>query len=308
MNILFKMDTFKYLVSRGIKGIWKNIMPVITSVITMTICILLFGIVSAICMNLQAASVNMAANVTISAFMNEGVSDERLVDIGNEIRANEYTDTAVYITDEQTWEAYKRDYFDGKEELAESFKDDNPLAGSGHFDIHMHDISKQSEFVSYLESIPEIRQVNQSQQVALVFTDMNKIIILFFVTIVFLLSVISVFLIQNAVNTSISMRNIEISIMKSVGATELFIQFPFVVEGIVMGIFGSAIPLLLFYVVYRKAMAYVNMRFETLRNLLDFVPEGKIFHILIPASLCMGIGMGLVGSISIIHRKVSKMQ
>ena len=306
MNIILKFDTFRYLVGRGIKGVKRNRTPVATSVTTMVICILLFGIVTAICMNLRAASRNLASNVSISVFINEDTTDDRIIGISDEIRNNEYTESVIFITEEQAWEEYKRDYFDGKEELAASFKDDNPLTGSGHFDIHIKDLSKQGDYIAFLDAIDGVRQVNQSQQVAMVFTDMNKMIIVFFVSIIVLLAIISVFLIQNAISSSITMRIQEISIMRSIGATEIFIQFPFVVEGIVIGIMGSLIPLVLFYIMYRNIITYISVRFESLNSLLDFVSEKDIFRMLIPASLFMGIGIGLLGSMTIIHRKITK--
>lgn len=308
MKILFKFDVIRYLVRKGFGGIARNKGAAGNSVATMVICVLLFGTVSAIYMNLHAASVGMAANVTISAFVSEDITDERLVEIGDIIRSHELTSSAVYITGDQTWEEYKREYFDGKEELAESFRDDNPLAGSGHYDIHIKDISRQGEYIDFLGTMGELRQINQSQQVAAVFTDMNKLIIVFFASVIFLLMVISVFLVQNAVSTSISARSMEISVMRSIGATEMFIQFPFVVEGLIMGIMGSSIPLVVFFFMYRRIIAYVTVRFASLENLLSFVPERDVFRMLVPTALCMGIGMGLLGSMTTVHGKISKMR
>ena len=84
--------------------------------------------------------------------------------------------------------------------------------------------------------------------------------------------------------------------MKYIGATDFFVRFPFVVEGILIGLVGAGIPLAIIYVVYNKAVTYVLERFSILTNLLTFLPVSEIFHILLPLSLGIGVGIGFLGS------------
>lgn len=107
---------------------------------------------------------------------------------------------------------------------------------------------------------------------------------------------VSVFLISNTVTIGINVRREEITIMKYIGATDFFVRSPFVVEGILIGLVGAGIPLAIIYFVYNKAVAYVLDRFSILTNLLTFLPVKEIFHILLPLSLGIGVGIGFLGS------------
>ena len=111
-----------------------------------------------------------------------------------------------------------------------------------------------------------------------------------------LLLAVSVFLISNTVTIGINVRREEITIMKYIGATDFFVRFPFVVEGILIGLVGAGIPLAIIYVVYNKAVTYVLERFSILTNLLAFLPVSEIYHILLPLSLGIGVGIGFLGS------------
>lgn len=304
--MLFKLGSLWHLTKKGFDNIKKNLAPSIASIITMTICILLFGIFYAICANLSNIAGNIESGVTISVFMKEDVTEQRLSEIGNLIRENDAVESVSYISGEQTWNEYKKDYFEGKEELAMGFEEDNPLANSGHYDVHMKDLSKQSDLVTYVASLDGVRLINQSQEVANVFADLNHMIIVFSFAIITMLILVSVFLIQNMISTSINMREKEISIMHDIGATNLFIQYPFIVEAIIIGSVGIIIPLIIFHMIYKMIISYVETRLVSLGNLFSFLPINQIFHVLVIDSLIIGIGISIVGSIIVLHKKIKK--
>ena len=85
--------------------------------------------------------------------------------------------------------------------------------------------------------------------------------------------------------------------MKLIGATNFFVRAPFIVEGIVIGLIGSLIPLVLVYYMYDTVIQYIIGRFSVVQNLFAFVPVKEIFAVLIPLSAGIGIGLGLIGSI-----------
>ena len=115
--------------------------------------------------------------------------------------------------------------------------------------------------------------------------------------IILILLLVSVFLISNTVTMGIAVRKDEINIMKYIGATDFFVRAPFVVEGILIGLIGSLIPLVIIYFVYTHVITYVASRFTMLSSLLNFLPVGEFYHNhLIPISLAIGIGIGFFGS------------
>ena len=114
--------------------------------------------------------------------------------------------------------------------------------------------------------------------------------------IIFILLLVSIFLISNTVTMGIAVRKDEINIMKYIGATDFFVRAPFVVEGILIGLIGSVIPLIIIYFVYTHVITYVVSRFTMLSSLLNFLPVETVFNSLIPISLLIGIGIGFFGS------------
>ena len=84
--------------------------------------------------------------------------------------------------------------------------------------------------------------------------------------------------------------------MKYIGAKDFVVRSPFVIEGLIIGIFGAAIPLTLLYFLYDKAVEYIMTRFSILQNIIDFLPVGTVYQFLLPIGLIMGIGIGFLGS------------
>lgn len=138
-----------------------------------------------------------------------------------------------------------------------------------------------------------------------VLTDANRLIGYVSIAIIAILVCVAVFLISNTVNTGISVRKEEIAIMKLIGATDFFVRGPFIVEGILIGLIGSVIPLAVLYSLYEKIIGYVGDKFHFLDNMLTFVPVNSIFKILLPVGLILGVGIGYIGSRVTLHRHLN---
>lgn len=160
----------------------------------------------------------------------------------------------------------------------------------------MNDISMQQTLVTYLQSVDGIREVKQSAVVANTLTDFNKLIGYVSAGIIIILLGVAVFLISNTITVGISVRREEIGIMKLIGATDYFVRAPFVVEGIVIGLIGAAIPLGILYVLYGRIIDYIGDKFSFISNMMKFLPADEVFHTLVPVALILGVGIGFIGS------------
>ena len=160
----------------------------------------------------------------------------------------------------------------------------------------MEDISQQSSLVSYLEGLDHVSRVRQSEMVANTLTDFNRLVSIVSAVIILILICVAVFLISNTVRTGIAVRKEEIGIMKVIGATDYFARAPFIVEGILIGLIGAAIPLIILHAMYGRIIEYVANRFGFLNNLLTFLPVDTVFQILLPVGLILGVGIGYIGS------------
>lgn len=291
-----RISTFFYTIKQGIVNIWKNKLFSLVSIATMTACIFLFGLFYMIVVNFQSMVKDAESGVAVTVLFDEGISDQRIEEIGELISERPEVSHYDFISADEAWESFKEVYFEGNEAAATSFAGDNPLANSASYAIYMNDISMQDSLVTYLKSVDGVREVKQSQQVANTLTDFNSLIGYISAGVILILLGVAVFLISNTITVGISVRKEEIAIMKLIGATDYFVRAPFVVEGIVIGLIGAAIPLGILYALYGKIVMYISDKFSFISNMMKFLSVNEIFHNLIPVALILGVGIGFIGS------------
>lgn len=288
-------STIWFLLKQGIKNIKRNWMFSIASILTMAACIFLVGIFYSIVNNVNSIAHKVEQEVPVTVFFDEGTTEEQIKEIGKLIEARPEVEKLVYQSADEAWESFKDQYFQGSE-AAEGFRDDNPLVNSSNYQVYMNEIEKQGDLVQYITSLEHVREVNQSEDAANALGNFNKLVSYASIIIIVILLVISVFLISNTISVGISVRKEEIGIMKYIGATDSFVRSPFVLEGIILGIIGAAIPLTILYFLYSSTVNYILTKFNVLTGIVDFIPVGEIYQILIPIGLALGIGIGFVGS------------
>lgn len=288
-------STIWFTLKQGIKNIKRNWMFSIASVLTMAACILLFGIFYSIVNNVSSIAHKVEEEVPVTVFFNEGTTQEQMEAVGALIAQRPEVARIEFESADEAWEKMKQDYFGGSD-MADGFKDDNPLIDSSNYHVYMNDINRQSELVAYIQSLENVREVNQSEQAAKTLGSINRLVSYVSIAIIAVLLLISIFLISNTISVGISVRKEEIGIMKYIGATDGFVRSPFVLEGVVLGIIGAAIPLVGLYFGYNSAISYVLNRFNVLTGVVEFIPAGEIYRTLLPIGLGLGIGIGLVGS------------
>ena len=282
----------------------------LASIATMSACIFLFGLFFAIIANFQYIIRTAEEGVAITVFFDEDATDEQIQNIGDELRARDDVADVKYVSADQAWEDFQEEYFGDNPELAEGFKDDNPLAGSDNYEVYMKTSddnenliarsrslsATQQDLVKFAQSLDGVRQVNKSDVVANTLSSVNMLVAYVSVAIITILLGVSIFLISNTVTMGITVRKEEIAIMKYIGAKDFVVRSPFVIEGLIIGIIGAAIPLALLYVLYDKAVQYVMEKFSILQNIIDFLPVSSVYTLLLPIGLVMGIGIGFLGS------------
>lgn len=293
-----RISTFFYTIRQGFRNIFRNKLFSLASIATITACLFMFGIFYSVVVNLQSMVQNAEEGVCVTVFFEEGLDDASIQAIGEKIRGRVEVSEMEYISADEAWEEWLADY---PPEYAEGFTE-NPLANCANYRVYLSDVSMQDSLVTYLESTPGVRKINRSQFTADVLSGFNSLLGYVSVGLIVILLGVSIFLISNTVTIGINVRKEEITIMKYIGATDFFVRFPFVVEGMLIGLVGAGIPLIIIYFVYNKAVAYVLDRFSILTNLLVFLPVTEIFHVLLPLSLGIGVGIGFVGSFATVRK------
>lgn len=291
-----KISTLGYSIVQGFKNIKRNKMFSFTSVCTITACLFLFGIFFFLVSNVQYMVKHMENSVAVTAFLDEEITDSQIAQIGIDLKKRQDVEKVEYISPEQAWENFKAQNFENQQELVETFADDNPLADSASYEIYVKDVENQSELVDSLKQMEGIRKVNCSDQTAKALITFNRLVSVVSMFIITILVAVSLFLISTTISVGISVRKEEIGIMRLIGATDFFVQGPFIVEGIVIGLIGAIIPLAGLVIIYYRLIDWVVTKFSLLSDWLVFMDLRSEFVILVPICLGIGVGIGLLGS------------
>ena len=296
-----RFSTLIYTIKQGIVNIFRNKWYSLASMATISACLFMFGIFYSLVANFQYIVKEAQDGVAVTVFFEEGISDERIAEIGSLIEKRAEVSHVNFVSADAAWESFKDDYLG---EYADGFGDDNPLPNSANYEVYLNDVSMQDSLVTYVESLEGVRRVNRSEVTANTLSGMNKLICYASAGIIAILLAVSIFLISNTVTIGISVRKEEINIMKYIGATDFFVRAPFVIEGILIGLAGSVLPLAIIYVIYNNVIAYVSTRFSMLSQLLKFLTVDQVFQVLMPISLIIGIGIGFFGSFSTVRKHI----
>ena len=306
-----KISTLLYTIKQGFVNIFRNKWYSLASIATISACLFLFGLFYSIVANFQNILKTAEEGVSVTVFFHsewdgceshiEGQipSEQQIEEIGQEIAKRAEVSDVQFKSADEAWATFGPDYFG--EDYAEGFPE-NPLAGEDSYEIFLSDVSMQDALVTWLQSIPQVRKVNYSEMTANTLSGLNLLIAYVSMGIIVILLAGRLFLISNTVAIGISVRSEEINIMKYIGATDFFVRAPFVLEGMLIGLIGAAVPLGLIYSLYNYALNYIVERFLVLSGFLNFLSVDEVFHFLIPVSLGVGVGIGFLGSISTVRK------
>ena len=293
-----RISSFFYTLRQGFRNLFRNKLFTLASIATIGACLFLFGLFYAIVTNFEHIVRTAEEGGSVWVFFDEGLEDIRIQQIGDMIAKRPEVSDINFVSAEEAWEGFKAEYLG---EYGDGFTE-NPLENSANYQVYLNDVSMQSALVTYLESVEGVRQVNRSELAATTLTGVNALIAYVSVGIIAILLAVSIFLISNTVTIGISVRKEEINIMKYIGATDFFVRSPFVVEGMLIGLIGAAIPLGFIYTLYNVVLSYVMERFSMLSSLLSFVTVEEVFRVLVPISLGLGVGIGFLGSFTTVRK------
>lgn len=293
-----KINTLGYSVKQGLKNIQRNLLFSLASVGTIVACLFLFGMFYSIILNLEHEITSIENSLTISVFFEEGTSENQIMNIGEVLKKLDNIDTIQYVSADKAWNNYIDDMYDGDQEYVNSvFGEDNPLENSSSYELTLKDISKQKKTVMEVEGISGVRRVNSSDGIAKSLNSLRNLLSYVSIGIIGILLFVSLFLISNTITIGISVRKEEIAIMKLIGAKDIFVRAPFLVEGIIIGLVGSVIPLGILYFMYNAMTEYLTGHFTVVANLVDFVSVGQVFKGMAPIAILLGTGVGFFGSL-----------
>lgn len=225
-----RISTIGYVIKQGVKNIGRNMMFSLASIATMSACIFLFGLFFSILFNFQYIIKSAEEGVAITVFFEDGITQAQIDNIGQALRGRDDVSDVKYVSADDAWEEFRTKYFGENEELADGFRNDNPLANSSNYEVYMKTLdddkditlmgggkslsSTQQDLVRFAGSLDGVRSVKKSDLVANMLSSVNVLVAYISVAIILLLFGVSIFLISNTVAMGITVRKEEIAIMK----------------------------------------------------------------------------------------------
>ena len=187
-----------------------------------------------------------------------------------------------YVSAEEAWESYKKDVFQGNEELLKGSKEQSAKR-IRFYEITLKEVKSYKQVVSHLETIDGVRKVRYSEGAAEGMTKTVTMERILAGGIILILMAVSIFLVSNTVSIGVAVREEEISIMKLIGANG-FIKAPFRAEGMIIGILGSLIPMKIIFAGYEGIINWMNDKFHVVTVFMKFVPIQQIMLYFTPVT------------------------
>lgn len=294
-----KLRSIRVCVKQGMQGIWRNRLMVVASVLTVSVCLFILGVVFCLVANVRQFTEDLDDSLGIIAFLSENVTEESVPTLLEQVENMDGVKEVVYVSAEEAWERFKESMNFSEqfgEETMTQLDRDNPLANSASFQIYLYEASSQNDFVAALQTMPQFRRIIYSSTTADMLSNMSSLITWGGMALIMLLIFVAVLLISNTIKLSVFVRRTEIGIMKYIGAKNSFVKIPFVVEGMIIGVLGAVLPAILIYFSYNSMIQVVVQQFSGFSQLIHFINANTIVLQLLPIFFAVGIIVGVMGS------------
>lgn len=290
-----KISSLKLFTEDAFKSMYRNFTLSIASVATVTFTLFLFGTFLLAFLNVNQGATNLQSKLEVKVFLKKDVTSAQKKDIEAELKVLEQIKSYDYMSKADALNNAK-EMFGNDEQMIKQFETVNPFPESYTVQIKSEgDISKITDKISPLSGVED---VNIGKDTIRTFQKVLNSIKYIGVILLIILAGVSIFLIGNTTKLAVYSRRKEISIMKTIGATDWFIRFPFIIEGVVIGIIGSALAISLVYFMYKFVIDYFAI--ATLN--MSYIKPEVVSSIMSWQFLLLGIFLGATGSMITIRK------
>lgn len=292
-------SSIRYYFKEGFTGLLKNRLMTVASIATVAACIFIIALSCCLIGNLSSVLDQIEDTIGIAVFLEDDLDSEEINKISDELKAIPHVTMVTYISPEEALDGLKEEW-EADDILDGLDGENNPLSNS--FEVSLEGIEYQTDVLKGIEGVAGIRNVRHAQTETEILLKLNKVFSIVGVAIVAVLAAISVVIIMNTIKISVYTRRTEINIMKYVGATDWFIRWPFIIEGVLIGLLGASIPMAVSWPLYTKIVQLIYQYFPVVQNIATLLDGYVIFSKLIPISLIVGALLGMFGSVSSIRK------
>lgn len=295
--------SLKYLIKEGFRNTWTNRMMSIASICVLMSCLVLIGSASMIFLNIDSLLGKIEEENVVMVYIADGTTDDAITNMQTEINACGNITKVEFIPKETAWAEQLQTMEQAQAEFFTSISSDIPLPDA--YKVTIQDLDKFDDTVAKLKQISNVDTIRENKDLAQKLVALRKGITVIAIVIIVVLFVISLFIISNTIKLTVYSRRLEISIMKSVGATNSFVRLPFVVEGIILGITSGIISLGLVWGVYQLAITEFKDLLSSF-NGLSFLAFQNYALPMLGAFIAIGIVSGVGGSLITMRKYLNK--
>lgn len=295
-------SSLRYLFKEGFRNTWTNRMMSIASICVLMSCLVLIGCASMIFLNIESLLGRIEEENVVMVYIEDGTTDADITAMGETIKAIDNVKGIEFVAKETAWEDQLATMEEAQREFFTEISSDIPLPDA--YKVTVDDLSYFDSTIDQIKQLDHIDTIRENKDLAKKLVTIRHGIEVIAIVIIAVLLAISVFIIQNTIKLTVYSRRLEISIMKSVGATNSFVRLPFVVEGMILGIISGVVSLGVVWAFYEFA---INQFSDLLTSLgLEALKFADYALPMLGAFVLIGIITGVGGALLSMGRYLNK--
>ena len=294
--------SLRYLIKEGFRNTWANRMMSVASICVLLSCLVLIGSAAMIYLNIDSLIDKIEDENVIMVFIEDDTNDAGIDKMGKELEAIDNVASIEFVPKEVAWEQQLATMEEAHAKLFTEISTEIPLPDA--YKVVVDDLEIFSATVKEIKALDNIYTVRENTDLAQKLDSISRCVTIIAIVIIAVLFAISLFIISNTIKLTVYSRRLEISIMKSVGATNSFVRLPFVVEGMILGVVSGVVSLGVVWGVYEFAVNQFKELFDSIGlTALGFVDYAGWMLL---AFLGIGIISGVGGSLITMGKYLNK--
>lgn len=284
-----KLRTFGYYIKEALKSMRRNGLMTLASISTVALSLFILGVFTCGVMNLNNLASNLENQVEISVYLKDGLTTQQIMGVGKKLKAMPDLKNLEWVNKEEAMKRFKERLGD-QAQLVDALKGNNPLPNS--YILTFKNPEEVKNAAKLVSTFPEVESAHYGQDVIEQIFKVTQVIRIGGIALIVFLAGATLFIISNTIRLTVFARRKEIAIMKYVGATNWFIRWPFLIEGMMLGFVGAAIATACVWEFYH----FVTVEVEQSLAFLPLIPMLPFFYNLTGILLGLGIVIGAIGS------------
>lgn len=288
-----KSDSLRYLMKEGLRNLWVNRLMSLASIGVLMSCLILIGSASMLFLNINVFMDRIEDQNVVMMFVKKDAGEAATAALQSRIQKISNVAKVEFVPKEVSWEQQLNNMGESNASFLKGLNKENPLPDA--YKVTLKDMNSFDKTLTELQKVENIDNIRENKDLAQKMVSLRHGLTIISVSIIGILFAVSLFIISNTIKLTMYSRRLEINIMKSVGATNAFVRFPFVVEGMLLGATAGLISLAAVFGVYQLAVTQFDSLFTSVLSMqpLDF---GKVIWPMLGVFLLIGLLSGVGGS------------